>query len=196
MNLFEDKAYATASMRSILGHYGKLAFDIKELPKSEKGVRVNAMGFTLTNTANNILPYDNGDIYIGRKWNADGTLAINDFVLYSITDLKQNHYLYITSEQVNDFHQDIFGKFYAFVNNHKNYHGMWFRATVEEYKAANPDWAMNTDQTFKDLKPTFDAHYSLAKNLGINRFINEMDLMEDFYCWAGFLNTVDKSRYN
>lgn len=196
MNLFEDKAYATASMRSILGHHGKLAFDLKELPKCEKSVRVNALGFTLTNQFNDMLPYDSGDIYIGRKWNPDGTLAINDFVMYSITDLDESHYLYVTSTQLDEYHQDIFGKYYAYVNNHKNYHGMWFRATIEEYKANNPDWALDTDQTFKDLKPYFDAHYSLSKNLGINRFITEMNAMEDFYCWAGFLNTTDKSRYN
>lgn len=196
MNIFEDKAYVTDAMRAVLSHRGKLAFSLGDVPKSEKGVRVNSLGFTLTNDFNNILPYDSSDLYIGRKRNSDGTVAVNDFVLYSITDIKRGHYLYITSDHVNEFYRENFGKFYAFVNNHKNYHGMWFRATIEEYKSNNPDWAINTDQTFKDLKPYFDAHYSLSNNLGINRFITEMATLEDFYCWAGFLNTTDKTRYN
>lgn len=195
MNIFEDKAFATASFRSILGHYGVLAFDAKELPKSDKIIRINSLGFTLTNEYNPLLPFDNGDLYIGRKWLADGELAVNDFVLYSITDHDKGEYIYITSDMIKQ-HEAMFGKYYAFVNNHKNYHGMWFRATIETYKSNHPDWAINTDNTFNDLKPVFDAHYSLAKNLGINRFNVEMSRLEEFYCWAGFLDTDSKTRYN
>lgn len=195
MNMFEDKAFVTASIKSILGHFGKLVYSRAEVPANGKVVRVNQLGFTLTETTNKLLPIENSDMFIGRQQTAPDELAFNDFVIFSRVN-DQDHYLYITSDMIGGIHVETFGKYYAYVNNHKNYHAMWFRATIDKYKEDHAEWAINTDKTFADLKPHFDSHYALAMNLGINRFIPEMTNLEDFYCWAGFINPTSKTRYN
>lgn len=193
MNLFEDKAFATASIKSIVGHYGKLVYDKKDLPSFAKEVRISPLGYTLPLGGTQILPLEIGDIYIGRQY-MDTDLKLNDFVVFTPVN-NDGHYLYITSDMLNEYHRDILSTYYGFVNNHKNYHAMWFRSAIEDYKLKNPRWSDDLERTFADLKPVFDSHYALATNLRINRFISEMSILEDFYSWTGFLNLKDKTRY-
>lgn len=193
MNLFEDKAFATASIKSIVGHYGKLVYSKNDLPGFAKEVRISPLGYTLPLEPTAMLPLEIGDIYIGRQY-VDSNLALNDFVVFTSVNA-EGHFLYITSDMLNEYHSDILSTYYAFVNNHKNYHAMWFRSAVEDYKLKNPKWSDDLERTFADLKPVFDSHYALAHNLNINRFISEMTILEDFYSWTGFLNLKDKTRY-
>ena len=195
MNVFDDKGFAAASIRNVLGNYGKLAMSKSELPLCGKVVRINTLGFTLSTELTDVLPYDKMDLYIGRKQINDGKLSIRDFVVYVITDIEKDQYLYLSSDSLPDHICSLLANYYTYVNNHKNYHGMYFRSVIESYKLTHAGWDINTEKTFGDLKPMFDIHYALAKNLNINRFNTELSALEDFYCWAGFLNISDKKRY-
>lgn len=139
------------------------------LPELHRVLRVDANGYTV-NPVCPMVPEQPDDIYIGRDMSDEDKL--NNFKAYKICRLADR-----ITYQIIDMSADTnkqMETLYNYAANMRNLHGIWFRAVLNNYQLANPNWRSNLTHVRNTLRTDIELLVFLGNTLKIPRFEIEL----------------------
>lgn len=192
-NTQDDRRTALrAGAVSLLAQFGELAL---ELPPVGRVIRVNNIGFTLPTKATAVLPIYKDDIYLGRI-TEDGVLT-PAIILYRIEMIGDTpHYLYLDTRKLDSWNAVQIRNHYSYVSSCRNYHALWFRSAVEQYKSDNGTWRADLKRANNELESLYRSHIHLGRTMRIPRFVTELENLKGFWQEVGLYNPEAYGNYH
>lgn len=177
-SLDEHRTGLRVATTALLSQFGKLT---TELPAVRRAIRINNVGFTLPTASTAVLPLYNDDIYIGRLV-VDNAASVQDMLVYRREMIGNvEHFLCVDTRDVAPWQMMQVHNHYNYVSSARNYHALWFRSAVEEYKAENRTWQADLGKVRGDLEGLYRSHIHLGSKMRIPRFAIELENLKDFW---------------
>ena len=171
-----------AASTALLAQFGKLT---TALPEVRRTLRINNIGFTLPTHATAVLPLYPDDIYIGRLVH-EGVTSVSDMLLYRRELIGGvEHFLYVDTRDLDSWLSNQISNHYNYVSSCRNYHALWFRSAVEEYKSTHSTWRADLPQVRSDLSELYRSHIHLGRQMRIPRFVIELENLKEFWSTTG-----------